>query len=566
MTSPVMPPALPAALAQTLADYRASALSRRSFLTRATALGLSIPLARAFVGEAQAETTARPAVVAQSLSEPHPNRILRTDLEARPCVDPRLAEFNSMTNFTRGWLEYLVEYEEDGSLRPILAQSWQVNDDATSYVIELRQGVTWNNGDPFTAEDVLYNFARWCDSSVAGNSMPARLTNLIDPASGQLADGAVIIEGPHRLRLQLSGPDIALMVSLADFPAALVHRDYDGGDPALAPLGTGPYLPELNEPGKRQVLRRNDSHIWWGDAVYGPAYMERIEYIDFNADPIAIAAAARDGRIDMTNQSVGPTVPQLDALGWNRFWVVTAATLTMRFNTRHAPYDRLSVRQALTLAVDNAVVLELGYDNNGLVAENHHVCPIQPDYAPLPHRSPDPAKARALLAEEGLADFEFELISPDDAWQSASCDAAAAQLQDAGIKCRRVTVSSREYALNWRDYPFSATEWNMRPLGVQIMALAYRSNSAWNETGFSNAEFDALLAKAMAEPDANIRRSFMARMEEILQNEAVIIQPYWRALYRHASPDLRGVEMHPTLEHHHARWRRVDAAAEVIQP
>ena len=89
---------------------------------------------------------------------------------------------------------------------------------------------------------------------------------------------------------------------------------------------------------------------------------------------------------------------------------------------------------------------------------------------------------------------------------------------------------------NWKSYPFSATEWNHRPLDVQALALAYRSGAAWNETGFANAEFDALLARAMALVDADTRREVMARIEKLLRAEGVIIQPYWRALYTHHVP------------------------------
>ncbi len=113
---------------------------------------------------------------------------------------------------------------------------------------------------------------------------------------------------------------------------------------------------------------------------------------------------------------------------------MTAATLAVRFNQANAPYDIRDVRRALQMAVDNAVVLELGYAGLGTVAENHHVCPIHPDYAELPPIEADPAGARALMETAGHADTEFELISIDDAWQAATCDAVAAQIRDAGIR------------------------------------------------------------------------------------------------------------------------------------
>ena len=90
----------------------------------------------------------------------------------------------------------------------------------------------------------------------------------------------------------------------------------------------------------------------------------------------------------------------------------------------------------------------------------------------------------------------------------------------------------------------------MRPLGVQVLALAYRSGEAWNEAGFENAEFDALLGEAMAIADADKRREVMAKIQAIMQDEGVIIQPYWRSLYRHHVDGVMGAEMHPTFEIH----------------
>jgi peptide/nickel transport system substrate-binding protein len=90
----------------------------------------------------------------------------------------------------------------------------------------------------------------------------------------------------------------------------------------------------------------------------------------------------------------------------------------------------------------------------------------------------------------------------------------------------------------------------MRPLGVQILALAYKSGVAWNETAFNNAEFDTLLAEAMSIADADKRREVMAKIETIMQGEGVVIQPYWRSLFRHAKPNVMDADMHPTFELH----------------
>jgi peptide/nickel transport system substrate-binding protein len=525
------------AVAGLVDQVNSGAIDRREFLRTVAWLGVSVASASAMVAPSRGAT---PEPIA---ADPKHGGTLRFVCVVQQMSDPASINWIEASNLLRNSLEFLTYTDADNVTHPYLAESWTPSDDLKTWNFTLRKGVKWSNGDDFTTADVEYNIRRW----IAPDSLSPNRTAFAAINRFEVVDD-------HNFTLHLDRPLCALPEMLYAFTCAIVHRRFEqeGGDWPRNPVGTGPFsLIEYKIARTAKFRRRAD---YWGD----PAFLDEIHYVDLGSEIATHIAALAAGQVDVLYRV---TIAELELVKRLKdvklYEEESAQTLCIRMQGDKKPFDDIRIRKAIVLAADNAQMLQLAYRGMGVVSDNFHVAPFQPDYGALPPLKRDVAAAKQLLTEAGYPDgidITLELGNTQGRWEQDTAQVLQQNVAEAGIRLNLNVRPATEYWPVWDKVPFGITYWAHRPLGIQMLDLCYRSGSTWNESHFSDPAFDAAVDRAQAILDPRERSIAMVAAEKILQDSAVMVQPFCANNFTAAAADVMGHRGNPS---HFYRMDRV---------
>jgi peptide/nickel transport system substrate-binding protein len=412
-------------------------------------------------------------------------------------VDPHKGLTYTDTARLQSLYSPLVQLDAAARVELVLAESISPNrGSAAEWIIRLRPGVTFHDGQPLTAGDVIFTFQRIISNHLSGS------TGL----------GPVDVKGlkaldKHTVMVKMTKPYASFVEQLAAFWIYLYIAP--AGFNLKHPNGTGPFVYQSFTPGQRSVFTRNKNY--WKP---GLPYADTLTIIDFS-DTVSLQNALTTGVIQGAGTLDGPQVAVLANVSGVQTVVSRAGGITpFTMRVDKAPFSDVNVRQALRLLVDRQQLINSALNGYGTVA-NDISSPYDPDYDHSLHRQADIPQAKFLLKKAGQEKLTVQLVTSAVATGLvASATVLAEQAKQAGV-----TISLRQvqpgtfFGANYLSWDFSQDYYNYSPYLAQV-SYSMLPTSPFNETHTDDAHYNSLDQEANATLDKAKRKQIEYEMQQ----------------------------------------------------
>lgn len=518
-------------------------LSRRDFLRKGTAVGLSLPVLGAML-----EARGLPGVLkkpAEAVSARASGATIRAGI-----IVPAGA-ISPLTTADQGGLEllgnvgeFLVLADQQLGYKPWLATSWKPNKTATVWTVNIRQGVKFNDGTPMTVDDVVYSFKSQCNPKTGGTA----LTNF----SGLLVPDGVVKVDDQTIAFHLEAPDAAFMDTLScdNYTMIIVPNNYDYANYQKDWVGTGHFIMKSYTPNVGATFVRNPYY-------YGtPAIPAAIDWT-FYPGETEMTSAMEAKQIDCQDQFFVSTSPELLNGHYNITRLRASGHRELSMRTDLAPFNNKYVRQAIAYLLDRpAIVSELfhGYADIGNDSPFAPVFPSSVLPPAVPQRARNVKTAKELLAKGGVPNgFKATFYTEQRQEMPELAQFIKAWAQEIGVDITLVVESPDKYYGNtfgssdWLDGEMSMVDYGARStpnLFLEAPLLTYNKATGageWNAARFNNSGYDKLVKQYVAATDLSSQRSIARQIETLLLDETPIIFPYFYNYLSAAQKNVTGI-------------------------
>jgi len=434
-------------------------------------------------------------------------------------LDPHVYGGNAWKVLIEALYSPLVGYDKKGNIVARLAERWE-QPDAATVVFHLRQGVTFQDGTPVTADDVKFSLDRILDPST-GATLRANL------------QGAVVtVVDAHTVKVQKPTPDATLLAVLAMPEAAIVSRKWvqGGANLKLTANGTGPFLLKSYEPSVRAALARNPHYF-----VQGQPYLDGVDFRMIKSDDARVNAL-RSRSLDMID-----FVPwkDIDSLGRNASIKIDSAGgafMSIWFNATHEPFDDPRVRQAIAYAIDREAISKAAFFGHGKPIYGTPTPSDSPYFAKETDRTytRDLKRARELMAQAGHAQgMQASMV----VFQGLGIYTTMAQIIQANLK--EIGIDLKLEPVEWATLVDRKNRGDYQSMiyGVSVKlpdpdAYAYylgADSTYWAKPiGYRDPELERLLTEGRAQTQVERRKPIYLQAEKRILETSPWVFVNWR--------------------------------------
>lgn len=493
-------------------------------------------------------------------------------------IDPHLVTGVPENRIIQSLIEGLIAYHPTDATKPApgVAESWEHNEDYTVWTFNLRDDAKWTNGDPVVADDFVYSWQRMLSPALGAEY--ATMLYVIDGAEafhqGETDDfGTVGVRAvdDQTLEVRLKGPTphFALMLKHYSFYpvnprvveefGGMTNRQ-SGWSTVENFVGNGPF--KLKSWATNEMLEVEKNPDYW-DA-------ETVQLNGIRFFPIENVntefTAYQGGRLHITQEVPSDRIPSLreempDQLKIEPY----LGSYFYRVNVTREPFDDQRVREALALAIDKKLIVERVTQGGQAVATGYVPAGV-PGYTASDAVKTDVARAKQLLAAagypngEGFPEAEI-LINTSENHRKVAEAIQAMWRENLGIE---IGIYNQEWKVyldsqSSLNYDISRSGWIGDYVHPSTFLDMFTTGNGNNDTGWSNAQYDRLIAQAQVAPTEAQRVQLLQQAEAILLDELPVLPIYWYTRVYMKDPRVQGWEP-KVLDNHPYKYISLSAS------
>ena len=535
-------------------EFAAGRLSRRDFIRRGTVVGISVPLLGSVLA-ACGSSSPTTGASSSSTAKGAPGAVIKVGIETPT------ASINPVTVADQGGLdmlgqtgEYLCLSTQTLTLKPVLATSWTPNDKADVWTFKIRQGVKFHNGQPLTADDVVYTYQLHTNPKGSANALSA-FAGVLLPAGVKKVDDSTV-----EFHLQAPNGNFPYLTSSDNYNMIIIPKGYDPAKWEGTFVGTGPFKLGSYTPKSGATFTRNENY--WGTKAL-PSQTVFTFYDTQN--PMVLALTG--GNIDVVGQFSVSGAQELLTGSYNIIKLKSSAHRELSMRCDQGPFTDARVRQAVALSINRPQIVQALFKGYADLGNDSPFAPVYPSTnTSVPQRAQNIAKAKSLLAAAGHGSgFSTQLVTENVLEIPEYSQIVVQAAKEIGVDINlKVEAQSAYYGKatfgnsDWLDGTMSMVDYGHRSVpNVLLTAPLVTTNAKtgtgpWNAAHFANSQYDKLVAQYIATSDLGTQKTVAGQIETLLLDQTPIIFGYF---YNYLTATAQGVTgAYPTPIGHIFLW------------